>query len=296
MNKDPAKQHGVRTIQQKVAFHEVTHLTRYAVFLMYQTLYCVSNGTFYRKFVSDIMHLHDNDAFEGREPAAKHIFCVPKHPIGIHERWSGDGHDKLYKIGFPVWAMVDDATGKWLGSWVVPSNRMGEIVAYLFLCVVEKFEGMSMYTSECTLAQSYVLTPSGMPLQSSTDCGSETTKLFGLTNALRYENFVHSLHSCNLNHFLSAPSFTRSTTLANCPLTSICEAFTIFPLNIRGCASVLIGVTMLFSSSTRASKEGYITLMTRSNSKQASKLMLLVTDCFEVTFVSGFGRSYYVQI
>jgi hypothetical protein len=28
MNKDPAKRHGVRTIQQKVAFHEETHLTR----------------------------------------------------------------------------------------------------------------------------------------------------------------------------------------------------------------------------------------------------------------------------
>jgi hypothetical protein len=91
--------------------------------------------------VSDIMHMHDNDAFAGREPVAKRIFRVQKHPIGIHERWSGDGHDKLYKIGFPIWAMVDDATGKWLEAWVVPSNRMGEIVAYLFLCLVEKFEG-----------------------------------------------------------------------------------------------------------------------------------------------------------
>ena len=90
------------------------------------------------------MHLHDRDAFDGREPVAKRIHCVPKHPIGIHERWSGDGHDKLYKIGFPIWAMVDDATGKWLGAWVVPSNRMGEIVAYLFLCLIEKFEGTFM--------------------------------------------------------------------------------------------------------------------------------------------------------
>jgi hypothetical protein len=90
------------------------------------------------------MHLHDHDAFGGREPVAKRIHRVPKHPIGIHERWSGDGHDKLYKIGFPIWAMVDDATGKWLGAWVVPSNRMGEIVAYLFLCLIEEFEGMFM--------------------------------------------------------------------------------------------------------------------------------------------------------
>jgi hypothetical protein len=100
------------------------------------------------------MHIHDNDAFDEREPAAKRVFRVPKYPIGIHERWSGDGHDKLYKIGFPVWAMVDDATGKWLGAWVVPSNRMGEIVAYLFLCLVEKYEGKFVHIHGYTVASS----------------------------------------------------------------------------------------------------------------------------------------------
>lgn len=89
------------------------------------------------------MHTHDKSAFDSREPDAKRVNRVPKHPIGIHERWAGDGHDKLYKIGFPIWAMVDDATGKWLGAWVVPSNRMGEVVAYLFLCLVEKYKGQS---------------------------------------------------------------------------------------------------------------------------------------------------------
>ena len=130
------------------------------------------------------MHIHDNDAFNEREPTTKRVFRVPKHPIGIHERWSGDGHDKLYKIGFPVWAMVDDATGKWLGAWVVPSNRMGEIVAYLFLCLVKKYKGKSACVYGYTLPVSDV-TASGMPLQSSTDCGSETTKLYGLAMALR---------------------------------------------------------------------------------------------------------------
>jgi hypothetical protein len=37
--------------------------------------------------------------------------------------------------------MVDDATGQWLRAWVVPSNRMGVIIAYLFLCLVEEFGG-----------------------------------------------------------------------------------------------------------------------------------------------------------
>lgn len=95
----------------------------------------------YREFVSRVMHMHAPEGFDKREPTAKKIFRVKKVPVGVHERWAGDGHDKLYKIGFAIWAVVDDATGRWLGAWVVPSNRMGDIVAYLFLCLVEEYKG-----------------------------------------------------------------------------------------------------------------------------------------------------------
>lgn len=88
------------------------------------------------------MHIHDSGAFESREPASKRIFRIAKYPFGIHHRWAGDGHDKLYKIGFPIWALIDDATGKWLAAWVVPSNRMGNIIAYLYLDLIEKCGGM----------------------------------------------------------------------------------------------------------------------------------------------------------
>src|SRR5882762_6388422 len=93
-------------------FNKKLHFT--SVYISPGTFYNVLNiisflivTSFCRKFVSDIMHIHDNDGFNEREPATKRVFRVPKYPIGIHERWSGDGHDKLYKIGFPVWAMVD---------------------------------------------------------------------------------------------------------------------------------------------------------------------------------------------
>jgi hypothetical protein len=86
---------------------------------------------FARAFVSKVMHAHDSDTF-----------LVKKFPIGIHQRWAADGHDKLYKIGFPIWAIVDDATGKWLDAWVVPSNRTGNIIAYLWLCTVQTYGGM----------------------------------------------------------------------------------------------------------------------------------------------------------
>jgi hypothetical protein len=87
------------------------------------------------------MHTHDGDGFALRDPTAKRILRVKKYPIGIHARWAADGHDKLYKIGFPIWAIIEDATGKWLRAWVVPSNRTGNIVAYLWLCTVEEHKG-----------------------------------------------------------------------------------------------------------------------------------------------------------
>ena len=123
--------------------------------------------------VSDIMHTHDPDGFKKQHPSAKKIFRVPKVPIGIHERWAGDGHDKLYKIGFPIWAIVDDATGKWLGAWVVPSNRLNVIVVYLFLCCVEKYGGESpMFCSQPmieALSKDAVTIFNGLWLRNNTD-------------------------------------------------------------------------------------------------------------------------------
>lgn len=87
------------------------------------------------------MHMHDDEGFELREPSSKRVLRVPKYPLGIHQRWAADGHDKLYKIGFPIYGIVDDATSKWLGAWVVPNNRLGDVVAYLFLETVEKYQG-----------------------------------------------------------------------------------------------------------------------------------------------------------
>ncbi|KIJ07092.1 hypothetical protein PAXINDRAFT_182558 [Paxillus involutus ATCC 200175] len=78
-----------------------------------------------------------------------------------------DGHDKLTSIGFPIWGVRDKWSGKWLGLWVVPNNRLKSAVAYLYLSTIESV--------------------GGMPLQMTTDCGSETTQVFGLTNALREE-------------------------------------------------------------------------------------------------------------
>ncbi len=69
---------------------------------------------------------------------------------------------KLYKIGFQIYGIVDDATGRSLGAWVLPSNRLGFSIAYCFLCVVEKYgskssrilPGVAIYL--LTLVQEYL--------------------------------------------------------------------------------------------------------------------------------------------
>ncbi len=102
----------------------------------------LSNVDVFSDFISEVMHTHDNEGFEIRQPKSKR---VPKYPqaLGIHQRWSADGYDKLNKIGFLIYAIVDDATSKWLEAWVVPNNCTGDVVACLFLETVEKYGGKS---------------------------------------------------------------------------------------------------------------------------------------------------------
>lgn len=168
LDRDHAKSRGVQNIQARITFN--------------------CGVTLSRDFVSDIMHTHDEEGFTMRDPSSRRILRVVKSNIGIHERWSGDGHDKLYSIGFPIWAVVDEATTKWLGAWVVPSNRLGAVVGYLCLLLIEKFGGMSIPSLLFHMAHQFRFI-AGMPLQFATDCGSETTQLYGLVNALRYSHY-----------------------------------------------------------------------------------------------------------
>ncbi|KAF5346279.1 hypothetical protein D9757_014839 [Collybiopsis confluens] len=112
------------------------------------------------------------DGFQAREPTAKKIKRGVLVCLGPHHEWSGDGHDKLSAIGFPIWGIRDVWSGKWLGLWVVPNNRLKIVIAYLFLLLVHKL--------------------GGIPVQMTTDCGSELVMVYGFANALR-ETFASDL-------------------------------------------------------------------------------------------------------
>ncbi|KAF8495823.1 hypothetical protein JB92DRAFT_3099800 [Gautieria morchelliformis] len=145
MAQDPTCRRGPKLLVEAIAREHGIHLTR--------------------DYVTSEMRLHDPVGFELREPTAKKVFRQALVVLGPHHEWSGDGHDKLTKIGFPVWALHDVWSGKWLGIWVVPNIRLKLAIAYLYLSLVE--------------------TLGGLPIQTTTDCGTETITVFGMANALR---------------------------------------------------------------------------------------------------------------
>ncbi|KIJ46755.1 hypothetical protein M422DRAFT_249480 [Sphaerobolus stellatus SS14] len=118
-----------------------------------------------RDFVEKEMRFQDPEGFQLRDPTSKRIKRRALVNIGIHEEWSGDGHDKLKRIGLAIYGIRDVWSGKWLGLWVIPDNRLKDAVAYLWLSLVEEY--------------------GGLPIQTTTDCGSETTMIYGLGTALR---------------------------------------------------------------------------------------------------------------
>lgn len=96
-----------------------------------------------RDFVSQIMHDFAPEGFHQRKPDVKKLPRTQLTSKGPHEEWCGDGHDKLNKIGVGIYGVRDKASGKWLGLWAIPNNRIKEVIAYLYLLLVEEYGGAS---------------------------------------------------------------------------------------------------------------------------------------------------------
>ena len=146
----------------------------------------LNNYIIIRDFITQEMRAQDPDGFSLREPTAKKKSRGTLVALGPHHEWSTDGHDKLAKLGFGIWAIRDKWGGKWLCIWVVPNNRLKRAIAYLYLSLVRDLKGVlhMFLISQQDVDPLYLMI--GMPIQSTTDCGSETTLTYALANALRY--------------------------------------------------------------------------------------------------------------
>ena len=87
------------------------------------------------------MHLHDPAGFRICEPGAKKVQRGVLTSLGLHHEWSGDGHDKLAEIGFPIWGVCDKWSSKWLGLWVLPNNHLRKAIALLYLQLIKEQGG-----------------------------------------------------------------------------------------------------------------------------------------------------------
>lgn len=91
------------------------------------------------------MHLQDPNGFFIRAPGSKKVTRGVLVAIGPHHEWSGDGHDKLAALGFPIWGVRDKWSGDWLGLWVVPNNRLKKAIALLFLRLIKTYGGENYF-------------------------------------------------------------------------------------------------------------------------------------------------------
>ena len=138
MSQDPTSKQGPRTVKEALASKSV-HLTRYVDDSLFPLP--ILMNILGRDYIHSEMKMHDPEGFKLREPHAKKVRRFALVSLGRHHEWSGDGHDKLAEIGFPIWAMRDVWSAKWLGIWVVPNNRLKVVIAYLYLSLVHEYGG-----------------------------------------------------------------------------------------------------------------------------------------------------------
>ncbi|KAI0071960.1 hypothetical protein K474DRAFT_1651749 [Panus rudis PR-1116 ss-1] len=122
-----------------------------------------------RDRIHRIMQQHAPDGFAQRHPRAKvqRINRVPLAAVGPDDEWSIDGHDKMLQAGFAIYGIRDKWGGRRLQFSVVPSNRYAKVIGVLYLRCVKKQKV-------------------GIPVQITSDHGSETGEVFAYQKALRY--------------------------------------------------------------------------------------------------------------
>lgn len=175
-------------------YHQGRNCAQYSRdYIMVSLLYIFilqNTESVFSDWITNEMHNIDPDGFVDHAPTAKKVHQQPVVALGPHHQWSGDGHDKLNKIRFLIWAIQEVWSRLWLGLWVVPDNCLKVVIAYLYLHLVYKLGGKSH--SKHLQCSQYLLTLvhsryAGMPLLMVTDCGSEKTALYGFTCDLRCE-------------------------------------------------------------------------------------------------------------
>ncbi|KAJ7697401.1 hypothetical protein B0H17DRAFT_1197460 [Mycena rosella] len=119
-----------------------------------------------REFIDDLRAVLDRDASNMRKPGAKKVHTRGLWSAGPNEEWCVDGHEKILpSMGIAVWGIVDKYARHELNLWALPDLRQADIPPALYLREIRA--------------------RGGMPLQTTSDKGSETGLLAATQTALR---------------------------------------------------------------------------------------------------------------
>lgn len=131
--------------------------------------------------VTQVMQDYAREGFQQRAPGRKVIHRTALVSPGPNDEWSMDGHDKLAKLGFEIYGIRDKFSGKFLWYRVVPSNRYAAVVGVILLECIQKYKSKAYdyWFSRCSLLSAEI------PIQGSTDRGSEVRDAFSIHTTLR---------------------------------------------------------------------------------------------------------------
>ncbi|KAF8519694.1 hypothetical protein JB92DRAFT_3112223 [Gautieria morchelliformis] len=157
---DPLASWGIRRIQEQLRVNS-THLPH--------------------RFIQGFQFTRDPTEAAARFAGNKTITRKGLVSPGPNEEWCVDGHEKLKEqMGIEVWGICDKYSRRELALWAVPNSRLAIVPPALYLMLVKEKKGI--------------------PLQTTSDKGSETGQLAAMQTALCVETlpphrFVKSVHN-----------------------------------------------------------------------------------------------------
>lgn len=138
---DPCGRRGPRIVKELITNQTGIMLPRFGLHI-FAVVFTELQGTWHSEYIRGQMMLQEPEGFATREPTSKKLSRKPLVVLSPHHEWSGDSHDKLTQIGFPIWGIRDVWSGKWLSLWVLSNNQLKNMIAYLYLSLCHQLGGM----------------------------------------------------------------------------------------------------------------------------------------------------------
>ena len=129
------------------------------------------------------MKAHATEGFAARKAGANSIKRKTLVAVGPNAEWSLDGFDKLLSAGFAIYGIRDKWSRFWLLYMVLPSNRYADVIGVVYLYCIRKYGGMLLLF--LVLALRDFFGTSGIPVQTTSDRGSETRDSYSFQCSLR---------------------------------------------------------------------------------------------------------------